>query len=89
MALIVYVLSLVIQALQIVIVVWALLSWLPGGQQSGFGQLLGRIADVIISPIRRVLPTIGMLDFSPLVAIILLQIAEYGLINLARTFIHG
>lgn len=89
MGMIFYGLSLVLQALQIIIVVWALLSWLPGGQQSGFGQLLGRIAGLVVDPIRRVLPTIGMLDFSPLVAILLLQGAQYGLVNIARAVLYG
>lgn len=89
MGMIVYVLSLVLQAFQIIIVVWALLSWLPGGQQSGFGQALGRLADLVVAPIRRVLPTIGMFDFSPLVAILLLQVAQYGLISIARTVLYG
>lgn len=89
MGMIFYGLSLVLQALQIIIVVWALLSWLPGGQQSGFGQLLGRIAGLVVDPIRRVLPTIGMLDFSPLVAILLLQGAQYGLVNITRAVLYG
>lgn len=89
MGMIFYVLSLVLQAFQIIIVVWALLSWLPGGQQSGFGQALGHLADLVVGPIRRVLPTVGMFDFSPLVAILLLQGAQYGLVNIARTVLYG
>lgn len=89
MSMIFYGLSLVLQAFQIIIVVWALLSWLPGGQQSGFGQALGRLADLVVGPIRRILPTVGMLDFSPLVAILLLQGAQYGLASIARTVLYG
>ena len=35
-----------------------------------------RITEPILAPIRRVLPTFGSLDFSPLVAIILLQVIQ-------------
>ena len=35
----------------------------------------------ILGPIRRVLPTFGTLDFSPLVAIILLQIINWVLVR--------
>lgn len=82
-------LSMALQAFQIIIVVWALLSWLPGGQQSGFGRALGQLADLVVGPIRRVMPTVGMFDFSPLVAILLLQGAQYGLIQIAGTLLYG
>ena len=36
--------------------------------------VLAQVTEPILGPIRRVLPTFGSLDFSPLVAIILLQI---------------
>ncbi|MCJ7535101.1 MAG: YggT family protein [Anaerolineales bacterium] len=41
-----------------------------------------RIVNPILNPIRKVLPQRGMLDFSPLVAIILVQILEYILRSL-------
>lgn len=40
------------------------------------------IADPILNPIRRVLPNIGMFDFSPIVALILIQLLEYLLTNM-------
>ncbi|MFL7892910.1 MAG: YggT family protein [Anaerolineales bacterium] len=36
-----------------------------------------RIVNPILNPIRRILPRTGMIDFSPLVALIALQILEY------------
>lgn len=39
------------------------------------------IADPILNPIRRVLPQTGMLDFSPIVALVIIQILEYLLTN--------
>jgi len=38
---------------------------------------VNRIVNPILNPIRRVLPQTGMMDFSPLVAIILVQVLEY------------
>jgi YggT family protein len=38
---------------------------------------VNRIVDPILAPIRRIMPRTGMMDFSPLVAIILVQILEY------------
>jgi YggT family protein len=42
---------------------------------------LVQVTEPILGPIRRVLPTFGMLDFSPLVAIILLQIIQTVLVR--------
>ena len=35
-------------------------------------QLVNQITEPILGPIRRVLPTLGMFDFSPMVALIIL-----------------
>jgi YggT family protein len=39
-------------------------------------QLIDRFVEPMLMPIRRVLPPLGMLDFSPLVLIILLQVID-------------
>jgi YggT family protein len=38
---------------------------------------INRIVDPMLNPIRRLLPQTGMVDFSPLVAIILIQLIEF------------
>ncbi len=43
--------------------------------------LIIQITDPIITPIRRVLPTFGVLDLSPMVAIILLIFVRWVLVN--------
>jgi YggT family protein len=40
-----------------------------------------RIVNPILNPIRRMLPQTGILDFSPIVAILLIQILEYILVR--------
>ena len=40
-------------------------------------SFLDRIVNPLLSPIRRILPQTGMLDFSPVVLILLLQLLEY------------
>jgi YggT family protein len=40
-------------------------------------RTINQIVNPILDPIRRVLPQTGMIDFSPLVAIILVQIIEF------------
>ena len=39
-------------------------------------QVFVQVTEPILAPIRRVLPTFGMIDFSPLVAILLLTVAQ-------------
>ena len=80
-------LNLLLRALEFIIVIWVLMSWLPGAQQSSLGQLLGRISGLILNPLRRFIPVIGIIDLTPFVGLILLQAAEMGLQAIARTMI--
>jgi YggT family protein len=41
-----------------------------------------RLVNPLLDPIRRVIPSIGMLDFSPVVLIILVQLVSSSLIKL-------
>ncbi len=43
---------------------------------------VNRLVNPILDPIRRLLPQTGMMDFSPIVAIILVQVLEYILTRL-------
>lgn len=61
------------------IVVYILMSWFPGAQQSRLGQLLATACEPFLSVFSRFIPPIAGLDFSPLIAIIVLQFAERGL----------
>lgn len=45
-------------------------------------QAVDRLLDPLYAPIRRILPQTGMLDFSPLVLIILIQIVSRLLISI-------
>ena len=40
------------------------------------------IVEPLLNPIRRVVPLVGMLDFSPLILIVLIQLAARIIINL-------
>ena len=54
------------------IVARSLLSWFPIDQSSPLYQLLFRVTEPIINPIRRVMPNTGMMDLSPMAAIVIL-----------------
>lgn len=42
-----------------------------------FREFLDRIVNPLLSPIRKIMPQTGMIDFSPIILIILLQVLEY------------
>jgi len=47
----------------------------------GIATVVFQITEPILAPIRRILPTFGMFDFSPMVAIILLEIIHRVLVS--------
>jgi YggT family protein len=54
----------------------ALLSWFDPRMQWSISRILADITEPIIAPIRRVVPPLGMIDISFIVAIILIQVLE-------------
>jgi YggT family protein len=59
------------------IIVRSLLSWFPIDQGSTLYQMLYRVTEPIIEPMRRVMPQTGMIDLSPLMAILVLISMTY------------
>lgn len=61
------------QVLAMAIFARALLSWIPNMRPDNpLVRFLIEITEPILSPLRRVIPSIGMMDLSPLIAMILL-----------------
>jgi YggT family protein len=57
-----------------------LISWIDPMGNMRVTQILREITEPILAPIRSVLPNLGMIDLSPLVAMLLLQLLQ-GLIR--------
>lgn len=58
------------------IVAYIILSWVPaGGTLSDIRRALASIVEPYLSLFRRIIPPIGMIDISPIAAILVLQIA--------------
>jgi len=62
-----------VQILSIAIFARAILSWFVRDPRNPLVELLDQITEPILAPLRRVVPRIGLVDITPLVAIILLQ----------------
>lgn len=73
-------LQLAVSGLTALLVVYAILSWVPAAS-SMLHDLVARLAEPLVRPIRRFVPLIGGIDLSPLVAIVLLQIVAIVLGN--------
>jgi len=67
-------LSFLCEVLTIAIFLRAILSWVSPGTTNMLVNILYQVTEPILAPLRRIIPRIGMLDLSPLVAIILLQV---------------
>lgn len=66
------------------LIIYILMSWLPGARESQFGEFLGSICEPYLEQFRRFIPPIGMIDISPIAGIIVLSMAQYGVIALAQ-----
>ncbi|WNS77098.1 YggT family protein [Bacillus sp. DTU_2020_1000418_1_SI_GHA_SEK_038] len=64
------------------LIIYILLSWFPNARESGIGQFLGRICEPYLEPFRKIIPPLGMIDISPIVAILVLRFASSGLAQL-------
>ncbi len=60
--------------LSLAIFVRALLSWFPIGANNPLVAIVYQLTEPIIAPLRRIIPRIGMIDVTPIVAIVLLQV---------------
>lgn len=66
-------------ALYIAILARVIVSWLPIGHDSQFApvvRMIYEITEPILSPIRRLIPGLGMFDLSPMIAIILIMVIQ-------------
>ena len=63
---------------QIVVIIYILMSWFPGSRESSIGQFLTSIVEPYLEPFRKVIPPIGMIDISGIVALITLRLAAGG-----------
>jgi YggT family protein len=69
----------------IAIIIRALMSWfMPQDGGGGLSRVLLDITEPILAPIRRILPPVGGIDFSPILAMILIQLVSTVLAQLLQ-----
>jgi YggT family protein len=63
-------------ALYIAIIGRILMSFIDQTGQMRVTQILYEITEPILGPLRRIIPTVGFIDFSPMVAFLLLNVLQ-------------
>ncbi len=74
--------DLIFTLLTLAIFARAILSWFVRDPYNPLVYWLDRITDPILEPIRRFVPPIGMMDITPIIALILLQFLQAIIHNL-------
>lgn len=65
------------------LIAYVLMSWLPNARESFIGELLSKLVEPYLTPFRRIIPPIGgMIDISPIVALIALRYVVLGIVTL-------
>jgi len=75
----------VLQILSLLVLVQVLLSYFMSPFHP-LRQFLDRMVEPMLAPIRRIMPQTGMLDFSPMVLLILIQVVDAILTNMLIRF---
>ncbi len=68
--------SILFSALNLAIIGRILMSWVDQTGQMRVTQILYEITEPILGPLRRIIPQVGMFDFSPMIALLLLRLLQ-------------
>ncbi|HZK23413.1 MAG TPA: YggT family protein [Atopostipes sp.] len=73
---------------RVILIVYFLLSWLPGAYQSTIGQLLIRFCEPYVGFFRQFIPPIGFISLAGLAAYFALNLIEFGVIEVFNFLIR-
>ena len=76
MTIIYYFIVFLARILDLAILIRVFLSWLPISRDSRFVAIILEITEPILAPLRRVIPSVAGMDLTPMVGLILIQLAE-------------
>ncbi len=68
------------------LIVYAVMSWVQA--RSPISEVIARLCEPVLRPVRRILPLAGGIDLSPLVVLVLLQVALMVLGNLQASVLR-
>jgi uncharacterized protein YggT (Ycf19 family) len=73
---------------ELVIIIWCILSWFPrkpGGWVDDVSQVMNNLVQPYLGLFRRIIPPMGGIDWSPMIAILALGIIQNVVIRLLLT----
>ena len=82
-----YAVTVIFRLIYLVILIVVLLSWIPifDIRKEPLASLV-KFYNIIMAPFKAVIPPIGMIDISPLIAFILLQLMEQIIVRILLSF---
>lgn len=86
MDLVIGIIAQLVSLYQWALIIYIFMSWFPNARETAIGQFLARICEPFLEPFRKIVPSIGMIDISPIVAFLVLRFAVSGLYQLAAWF---
>ena len=78
MDLVLSVICYLIEFYSIALIVYILMSWFPNARGTSIGQFLAKICEPYLEHFRKFIPPLGMIDISPIVALLVLNLAKSG-----------
>jgi len=63
-------------ALDVAIIGRIIMSFVDQGGQMRISQILFEITEPILGPLRRIIPSVAMFDFSPMIALLLINLLQ-------------
>ena len=69
-----YFIQTLIYILNFAIIIRALMSWFNPSPENPIARFVIEITEPVLAPLRRIVPRIGMMDITPIVAILLMNV---------------
>lgn len=74
-----YILSRVVDLYSLILLFWIITSWFPQLRRHQIVRAVGRVCEPPLEIARRIIPSTGGVDFSPMLVLFLLQLVANGL----------
>ena len=77
----IFLINIAFEILAILIIIRVLLSWFPYNQYQPLIQILLKITDPILTPIRSLIRPVGGIDLSPIIVVFLIKLIQNFIIS--------
>lgn len=71
------------------IIAYIFMSWVPNLRETQVGQIIGKLVEPYLKPFRKIIPPLGMIDISPIVAVISLYFIQIGVVTVLEMLFGG